>query len=101
VDEKCQNILKVDQDQEILINTATQKVLIGRWLLAKCNVVDADNWECKEPFVGDSAHVFEMHRGHLTKSLTGGYPPNGYQSSVTGRRLAVQYHVLSPAAAQS
>jgi hypothetical protein len=100
--EKCDNILKVDQDEEILINTTTQKVQIGGWLLAECNVVDADNWECKEPFVGDAAHRFEMHYGHLTKSLTGGPPPDGYQSSVTGwRRLAVQYHLLTPTQAQS
>lgn len=108
---KCDQIIGVGDDLELLINTSTQKVQVTQnssppIMLSDCNVVDVDNWDCKKNITITRDGVPElikyvMHRGHLTESFVG-HPPNFYESSVSGwRRFAVQYNILTTKQAQS
>jgi hypothetical protein len=102
---KCNKIIGIGADFEVLVNTVTQKVQItvirsdGNWfegsfLLEKCSVVNSENWKCVNeqhskpdaPFKIDLISTFGMTHGHFYRSLTGGEPPHFYSSSVRSWR---------------
>jgi len=79
-DGNCNKPVRLGAVLELRVNAAGQKVQItivkndGNWMvkdifLDNCTVIDASNWKCSTPGVGDE--TFWMARGQYTRFLFG------------------------------